>query len=124
MGPETNRNTNTIILHIGSLPRTLFVITCHKRSADTFDGRAVLRHDVARQGGQGDGHEHHQQASNLILLLWADVFCYRRRKGMNDSSNPSQHAFILAQKIKKQKLLRENVLSQQALRCTCQKKRR
>lgn len=41
----------------------------------TFDGRAVLRHDVAGQRGQGDGHKHHEQAGDLVLLLRADVFC-------------------------------------------------
>lgn len=81
---------------------------------DTFDGRAVLRHDVARQGWQGDGHKHHQQAGNLVLLLGADVFCYHRERE-SDPTNPLQHTFILARKMTQQKPLGENVLSQQAL---------
>ena len=41
----------------------------------TFDGGAVLWHHVAGQRRQGDGHKHHQQTGDLILLLWADVLC-------------------------------------------------
>lgn len=48
--------------------------------SDTFDGGAVLGHDVAGQGGQGDSHKYHQQAGDLVLLLRADVFCYRKTK--------------------------------------------
>lgn len=46
----------------------------------TFDGGAVLRHDVAGQRRQGDGHKHHEQAGDLVLLLWTDVFCTDQSK--------------------------------------------
>lgn len=46
----------------------------------TLDSWAVLRHDVARQRRQGDGHKHHEQAGNLVLLLRTDVFCTDQSK--------------------------------------------
>lgn len=44
----------------------------------TFYCGTVLRHHVAGQGRHGNGHEHHQQAGDLVLLLWADILCYKQ----------------------------------------------
>lgn len=58
-----------------------------KTKSLTFYGRAVLRHHIAGQCRQGNGHKHHQQTGDLVFLLRTDVLC--RDKCFNTSYMPS-----------------------------------